>query len=58
MVFAAAFGCKGFRIASADQLAPVRREALQQMVPELIEIPIDYSPNLKLMQNIHQHLIH
>jgi acetolactate synthase-1/2/3 large subunit len=56
--FAEAFGCKGYRIASADQLGLVLREALQQTVPVLIDIPIDYSHNLKLMQDVHQDFIH
>ena len=56
--FAAAFGCKGYRISSADQLGPVLREALQADGPVLIDIPIDYSDNLKLMQNVHQDFIH
>ncbi|QCH13599.1 acetolactate synthase AlsS [Synechococcus sp. CB0101] len=56
--FAEAFGCKGYRITAADQLGPVLREALQQTVPVLIDIPIDYSQNLKLMQNVHQDFIH
>lgn len=58
VAFAQAFGCQGYRISSADQLGPVLREALQQTVPVLIEIPIDYSQNLKLMQNVHQDFIH
>ena len=58
VAFAQAFGCQGYCISSADQLAPVLREALQQTVPVLIEIPIDYSQNLKLMQNVHQDFIH
>jgi acetolactate synthase-1/2/3 large subunit len=56
--FAEAFGCRGYRITAADQLGPVLREALQQTVPVLIDIPIDYSQNLKLMQNVHQDFIH
>lgn len=58
VAFAEAFGCKGYQITSADQLGPVLREALQQSVPVLIDIPIDYSQNLKLMQNVHQDFIH
>ena len=58
LAFAEAFGCKGYRISSADQLALVLREALTQPVPVLIEIPIDYSQNLKLMQDVHQDFIH
>ena len=56
--FAEAFGCKGYRIASADQLGPVLREALQQEVPVLIDIPIDYSQNFKLMQDVHRDFVH
>ena len=56
--FAEAFGCKGYRIASADQLGPVLREALQETVPVLIDIPIDYSQNLTLMKDVHQKFIH
>lgn len=56
--FATAFGCKGYRITEADQLGPVLREALQQSVPVLIDIPIDYSQNIKLMQDVHQDFIH
>lgn len=56
--FAEAFGCIGYRIANADQLGPVLREALQQEVPVLIDIPIDYSQNFKLMQDVHQDFVH
>lgn len=58
VAFAEAFGCKGYQISSVDQLGPVLREALQQSVPVLIDIPIDYSQNLKLMQSVHQNFIH
>ena len=34
------------------------QDALQQIVPAVIQIPIDYSDNIKLMQNIHQSFIH
>lgn len=56
--FAAAFGCKGYRIQSAEELGPVLREALRQSVPVLIDIPIDYSQNLKLMEDVYQEFIH
>lgn len=56
--FAEAFGCKGYRINSAEELGPVLREALQQEVPCLIDIPIDYSENIKLMQDVYQDFIH
>ncbi len=56
--FAEAFGCRGYDINAADSLGPVLQEALQQTVPVLINIPIDYSDNIKLMQNVHQQFIH
>ena len=56
--FAEAFGCRGYDISAADALGPVLQEALQQTVPVLINIPIDYSDNIKLMQNVHQQFIH
>ena len=56
--FAEAFGCKGYRISAADQLGDVLREALQQTVPVLVDIPIDYSQNTMLMQDVHQDFIH
>ena len=58
VAYAQSFGCKGYRIAKADELGPVLREALQSPVPVLIDIPIDYSENLKLMQNVRQDFIH
>jgi acetolactate synthase-1/2/3 large subunit len=56
--FAESFGCRGHRIDEADQLLPLIREGLQQDVPVLIDIPIDYSKNLRLMQDVYQDFIH
>ena len=56
--FAESFGCRGYNVDSADSLGPVLREALDQSVPVLINIPIDYSDNQKLMQDVHQQFIH
>ena len=53
-----AIGCKGYRIAGADELGPILPEALQQTLPVLIDILIDYCQNLKLMQDVHQDFIH
>ncbi|HVE15247.1 MAG TPA: thiamine pyrophosphate-dependent enzyme, partial [Chthoniobacterales bacterium] len=55
---AAAFGCKGVQITHPDELAPALREGLASPVPFLINIPIDYSENLGLMQQIHQSVVH
>jgi len=58
VAYAQSFGCQGYRIEKAEELGPVLREALQSPVPVLIDIPIDYSENLKLMQNVRQDFIH
>ena len=56
--FAEAFGCRGYDVKSADSLGDVLRESLEQTVPVLINIPIDYSENIKLMKDIPQEFIH
>ena len=56
--FAEAFGAKGYTIHNADDLGPALRDALKQPVPALINVPVDYSENIRLMQNIHQEFIH
>ena len=56
--FAECFGCRGHRIDDPDQLLPLIREGLQQDVPVLIDIPVDYSKNQRLMQDVYQDFIH
>ena len=56
--FAEAFGCRGYDVKSADSLGDILRESLEQTVPVLINIPIDYSENIKLMKDIPQEFIH
>lgn len=50
--YAAAFGCKGYNVKSASELADVFQKAIKSDVPVLINIPIDYSQNMKLMQDV------
>lgn len=52
--FAEAFGCKGYHIQSADEIAGVLSQAFKSDVPVLINVPVDYSQNVKLMQNVIQ----
>lgn len=52
--FAEAFGCKGYEITAADQLEGVFKEAFQSDVPVLINVPVDYSLNVRLMQDVIQ----
>ena len=52
--FAEAFGCKGYEITSADHLPGVFEEAFKSDVPVLINVPVDYSLNQRLMQDVIQ----
>lgn len=54
VTFAESFGCKGYRITSADQLPGVFDEAFKSGVPVIIHVPVDYSLNSRLMQDVHQ----
>lgn len=45
---AESMGLKGYRIASAYDLLPTLKEALDQPVPTVIDCPVDYSENMKL----------
>lgn len=52
--FAESFGCKGYSVKSADELPKVFEEAFKSDVPVLIHVPVDYSLNERLMQNVIQ----
>ncbi len=52
--FAESFGCKGYRIKSPDELPKVFEEAFKSDVPVLIHVPVDYSLNMRLMQDVVQ----
>lgn len=54
VAFAKSFGCEGYRISDPNQLGSVFEKALASTVPVLIDIPIDYSDNPQLMQNVRQ----
>jgi acetolactate synthase I/II/III large subunit len=46
--YAKAFGAKGYELRSPDELIPILKEAQEQTVPVLIDVPIDYSDNPEL----------
>lgn len=58
VAYATAFGCRGIKIQHPDELANALCEGLASEVPMLIDIPIDYSENMRLMEDIHQEFIH
>jgi len=49
---AQSFGAKGYRIQSADELLPALNDAFQQRVPAVIDCPVDYSENVRLMDQL------
>lgn len=55
--FAESFGCKGYSVKSADELPGVFEEAFKSDVPVLIHVPVDYSLNERLMQNVIQSFV-
>jgi acetolactate synthase-1/2/3 large subunit len=46
------FGARGFRVESADQLAPILREALQCGTVAVVDCPVDYAENMKLTEKL------
>ncbi|HEX3427866.1 MAG TPA: acetolactate synthase large subunit, partial [Candidatus Limnocylindrales bacterium] len=50
--FAESFGIAGFRPASAADLLPTLRRALDVDGPTLVEVPIDYRENLRLTEQL------
>jgi acetolactate synthase-1/2/3 large subunit len=47
-----AFGAKGYRVSSDDELLPILHDALSQNVPAVIDCPVDYSENLKFSEKL------
>jgi acetolactate synthase I/II/III large subunit len=47
---AESMGLKGYRIASAEDLVPTLKTALEQDVPTVIDCPVDYRENLMFSQ--------
>ena len=50
--YAESFGARGFRVDSAEQLAPVLREALSCGTVAVVDCPVDYAENMKLTEEL------
>ncbi len=48
VTYAEAFGAKGYRVGSAEELLPTLQQALQQDTVAIIDCPVDYGENMKL----------
>jgi acetolactate synthase-1/2/3 large subunit len=52
MTLAASFGAEGHAIASADELLPTLRTALERDVVSVIACPVDYAENALLVERL------
>jgi acetolactate synthase I/II/III large subunit len=55
--FAESFGCKGYRIGGAEEFPAVFDAAFRSDRPVLIHVPVDYSHNARLMQDVIQSFV-
>jgi acetolactate synthase I/II/III large subunit len=55
--YAEAFGATGFAIKQPEEFAPTLRKAMNTTGPVLIDIPVDYSHNLELGEQMHPNVI-
>jgi acetolactate synthase-1/2/3 large subunit len=55
--FAEAFGAKGLKIETPDQVAPTLRKALAMQGPVVVGIPVDYRDNHRLMEMVHPNVL-
>jgi len=51
--FAEAFGAKGLKIETADQISSTIKMALEMRGPVIIGVPVDYHDNHRLMEILH-----
>ena len=51
--FAEAFGAKGLRIESPDEISSTLKKALAMQGPVLVGVPVDYRDNHRLMEMVH-----
>lgn len=56
--YARAFGATGVRIDDPDQIAPALKQALDTAGPVIIEVPVDYTDNHQLYEQMRHEAIH
>jgi acetolactate synthase I/II/III large subunit len=52
--YAAAFGARGYRVKTLEELGAMLRQALAEDGPTLIDVPVDYSRNVDLAFHLHE----
>lgn len=50
--YAESFGARGYRVQSADELRPVLQQAFRNNTVAVIDVPVDYSENMKLTEKL------
>ena len=50
--YAEAFGAKGYRVESADDLLPTLEKAFADNTVVIVDVPVDYSENMKLTEKL------
>lgn len=50
--FAQSFGAKGYKVKKTDDLAKILEQALNQEGVHVIDRPVDYSENVKLIEKL------
>jgi acetolactate synthase-1/2/3 large subunit len=55
--FAEAFGARGLRIETPDEITPTLGKALGMEGPVVIGIPVDYRDNHQLMEIVHPNVL-
>jgi acetolactate synthase I/II/III large subunit len=56
--YAQAFGAAGFRIDDPDQIAPTLKKAMDIPGPVIIDVPVDYSDNHELFEQVRHGIMH
>ena len=56
--YAQAFGAAGFRIDDPDQIAPTLKKAMDTPGPVIIDVPVDYSDNHELFEQVRHGIMH
>jgi acetolactate synthase-1/2/3 large subunit len=52
VALAKSFGCRGYRVTAAEELAPILEEAFQEQVPAVVVCPVNYHENLRLTEKL------
>ena len=50
--YAESFGARGYRVNAAEELLPVIRQAIKDDTVVIIDVPVDYSENMKLTEKL------